>query len=275
MLIENAEKHRNRMLRLDGERGKVVASSRTQSCVKNTILARLSVQDLAAISSCLEPIVLRARTVLHEPKRRPEHVYFVEIGLISLRIVAGGSILETALQGHRGAVGASFLLGGHLPTYQAAVLFPGTALRIQVDDLRRIMDERPQIQDVISTYVQSLALHSAQTGLCAARHTREQRLALWLCLACDALDYHVLPVTHDYLSTALGLRRAGITETLIRFEEQGLIRKSRGVLKVDDHKQLRLKACSCYGAITDAYASPEGPGYGKRERDRTCWLATS
>ncbi|WP_246174118.1 hypothetical protein [Bradyrhizobium paxllaeri] len=42
----------------------------------------------------------------------------------------------------------------------------------------------------------------------------------------------MIPVTHDYLSFALGLRRAGVTETLIRFEEQRLIRKMRGVLQI-------------------------------------------
>jgi hypothetical protein len=44
---------------------------------------------------------------------------------------------------------------------------------------------------------------------------------------------------------------------LIRFEEQGLIRKMRGVLQVDDRKRLEQKTCSCYGIITGAYTRPE------------------
>ncbi|WP_439360364.1 Crp/Fnr family transcriptional regulator [Bradyrhizobium sp. DASA03007] len=195
--------------------------------------------------------------VLHEPKKKVDYVYFVESGLISLRIVAAGSILETAVIGYQGAVGASVLLGAHLTTRQSVVLIPGSAHRIRVEDLRRAIDERFDIRDHLLQYVQALYLHSAQTGLCGVWHDREKRLASWLCLASDAVDAHVLPVTHDYLSSVLGLRRAGVTETLIRFEEQGLIRKMRGVLQIDERKCLEQRACSCYKVISDAYPSPE------------------
>lgn len=231
------------------------ARPNTRFLVKNAILARLSLQDLAAIGEFLEPVVLRDRMVLQEPKRRPDYVYFIGSGLVSLRIVAAGSILETAVIGYRGAVGASILLGGHLSTHQAVVLFPGSAHRIRVQDLRRVMNERPEIQEHLSRYVQALTLHCAQTGLCGVRHDREKRLACWLCLASDALDAQVLPITHDYLSSILGLRRAGVTETLIRFEERGLIRKTRGVLQIDNRDCLQQNACSCYKLISDAYAS--------------------
>lgn len=46
--------------------------------------------------------------VLQEPKKPVEHVYFVESGLVSLRVVAAGSMLETAVIGYRGVVGTSF-----------------------------------------------------------------------------------------------------------------------------------------------------------------------
>jgi CRP-like cAMP-binding protein len=225
--------------------------------VKNAILASISLQDLAAMAELLEPIVLKERMVLQEPKRYLEHVYFIESGLVSLRIVAAGSILETVVIGRRGAVGAPLLAGGHLSTNQSVVLFPGSAYRIHADDLRRVMEERPEVRQHLFRYIQAVTLHGALTGLCGVRHDREKRLACWLCLASDALDAHVLPVTHDYLSSVLGLRRAGVTETLNRFEEEGLIRKMRGVLQIDDRKCLEQKACGCYRLISDAYTLPK------------------
>ncbi|UFW51278.1 MULTISPECIES: Crp/Fnr family transcriptional regulator [Bradyrhizobium] len=229
----------------------------TRPFVKNEILTRISLQDLGAIGEFLEPIVLRERMVLQEPKRGLDHVYFIESGLVSLRIVAAGSILETAVIGRRGAVGASFLVGGHLSTRQSVVLFPGSAHRIRIEDLQRVMHKHPDVREHLLQYVQALNLHCAQTGLCGVRHDREKRLACWLCLASDALDAGVLPVTHDYLSSVLGLRRAGVTETLIRFEEQRVIRKTRGVLHIDERRYLEQKACSCYKLISGAYASIE------------------
>ncbi|WP_271627508.1 helix-turn-helix domain-containing protein [Bradyrhizobium sp. CCBAU 11445] len=70
----------------------------------------------------------------------------------------------------------------------------------------------------------------------------------------------MLPVTHDYLSSVLGLRRAGVTETLIRFEELGLIRKMRGVLQIGERESLEQRACSCYKLIANAYNASEGSG---------------
>ncbi|WOH80311.1 Crp/Fnr family transcriptional regulator [Bradyrhizobium sp. BEA-2-5] len=221
--------------------------------VKNGILARLSVQQLAALGECLEPIVLKERMVLQEPRRQVEHVYFIESGLVSLRVVAAGSMLETAVIGYRGVVGASFLWGGHFSTHQSVVIFPGSAHRIRVEDLRRVMKVHPEVREHLFEYVQALTFQCVQTGLCGVRHHREQRLASWLCLASAAIDARVLPVTHDYLSSVLGLRRAGVTETLIRFEEQGLIRKMRGVLQIDDPNSLAEKACCCYKLVSAAY----------------------
>ncbi|ODM74986.1 Crp/Fnr family transcriptional regulator [Bradyrhizobium elkanii] len=235
--------------------GPLAVSSRKQASVKNAILARLSVEDLAAIGGSLEPIVLKERMVLQEPRRPVEHVYFMESGLVSLRVVAAGSMLETAVIGYRGAVGTSFLWGGHISPHQSVVLFPGNAYRIRVENLRRLMKERPDIRERLFEYLQALTFQCVQTGLCGVRHNREQRLASWLCLASDAVDACVLPVTHDYLSSVLGLRRAGVTETLIRFEQQRLIRKMRGVLQIDQRESLEQKTCCCYKLISSAYAS--------------------
>lgn len=59
-----------------------------RSILKNTILANPSLQDLLAIGKFLEPIVLRERMVSQEPRKRPDHIYFVELGLASLKFVS-------------------------------------------------------------------------------------------------------------------------------------------------------------------------------------------
>ncbi|WP_375779112.1 Crp/Fnr family transcriptional regulator [Bradyrhizobium sp. ma5] len=230
------------------------ACQNEQPHVKNEILARLPREDLAALRRYLEPIVLKGRMVLQEPRKQLDHIHFVESGLISLRIVAPGSILETAVIGHRGAVGAPLLAIGNLSAHQSVVLVPGSAHRIPVDDLRIVMKTHPKIRETLFHYIQALTMHCAQTALCGVRHDREKRLATWLCLASDALDANVLPVTHDYLSCVLGLRRAGVTEALNRFEEQGMIRKMRGVLQIDGRKSLEQMVCCCYKLISSGYA---------------------
>lgn len=233
------------------------AVSNKRPFVRNSILAGLSPPDLAAVGEFVEPVVLRERMVLHEPGRRIEQVYFIETGVVSLRIVAGQTLVESALIGFQGAVGASSLFGGHVSTHQSIVLFPGNALRVHVDRLRSLIEERHHLRMRVSRYVQALLMHSAQSALCGVRHDLEQRVACWVCLACDALGGHALHVTHNYFSDMLGLRRPGVTKALSRFENQRLIYKARGLLQVKERKRLEQRACSCYRIISSEYASAE------------------
>lgn len=232
-----------------------------QLLVGNSILGRLPIQDLIEMRPFLQRVVLEQRMVLQEPRRPSEHVHFVESGLISMRTVAAGNILETATVGRWGAVGVSALLGTHVPIHQSVVLFSGSALRIHVDDLRRLVGERPQLREHSLKYVQSLIFQTAQMALCCVHHGRQERLAAWLCLACDAVDGNVLPVTHDQLSVILGLRRAGVTEALIEFNQQGLVRKTRGVLEIANRQELGRLACGCYETLTREYYSK--PQFGR------------
>jgi CRP-like cAMP-binding protein len=224
---------------------------------KNTILGNLSLVDFACLRPFLECVALKERAVLQEPTKLVEYINFVETGIVSLRTLSTGSILETAMVGRQGAVGASIALGTDTSSHRSVVLVSGSSLRIHVDDLHRSMHERPQIRDRLLRYIQALMIHGSQTALCGVRHEFEQRLACWLCLACDALDGDVLPVTHDDLSIILGFRRTGVTETLTRFEEEGLVRKMRGVLQIRERGRLEKKACGCYGIVTKGYHSAE------------------
>jgi CRP-like cAMP-binding protein len=224
-----------------------------QAPIRNGILRNFALADLACIGPFLKPVALKERAVLQEPRKRVEHINFVETGIVSLRTIATGCFLETAMVGSRGAVGASVALGADTAMHQSIVLVSGSALSIHADDLRRLMIERPQIREHLLRYIQALMVHGSQTALCGVRHDLEQRLACWLCIACDALDGDVLPITHDHLSTILGLRRSGLTQSLIRFEEEGLIRKSRGAMRVRERSLLQQKACGCYGVIASAY----------------------
>ncbi|MEY2485256.1 MAG: hypothetical protein QOH39_904 [Verrucomicrobiota bacterium] len=224
---------------------------------KNVILGNLSLVDFVCLRPFLECVALKERVVLQEPNKRVEYINFVETGIVSLRTLATGSVLETAMVGRRGAVGASVVLGAVTSMHQSVVLVSGAALRIRVDDLHRLMHELPRIRDHLLQYVQALMIHGSQTALCGVRHGFEQRLACWLCLACDALDGDVLPVTHDDLSVILGLRRTGVTEALNRFEEEGLVRKMRGVLQIRERGRLEKKACGCYGIVTKGYHSAQ------------------
>lgn len=220
---------------------------------QNLVLRSLSAEDFWTIRPHLRRVPFVERSIVQEQRRAIDHIDFVETGLVSLRATAAGSVMETAVVGSQGVLGASAILGSRAAPHQSVVLIAGSALRIEVGDLLCAIAKRSTIRDQILAYIDALMIHGAQIALCCARHSIGQRLACWICVATDAANGRVLPITHDDLSINLGLRRAGITETLASFEAAGLIRKMRGVLEVLQRDELERISCCCYRVIASGY----------------------
>ena len=100
-----------------------------------------------------------------------------------------------------------------------------------------------------------LLIQNSQYALCNARHELEARVARWLLLTCDRLDGNTIPITHDQLSMMLGVRRAGITETLAALEAKGALKRARGEVEIVDRGILETRACECYRAVRDHLAN--------------------
>jgi CRP-like cAMP-binding protein len=208
--------------------------------VRNAILGGLSPEEFARIRPYLKRVTFQRRTILQEQRTRIKVVSFIESGLVSLRNVSAENSIEIALPGTHGAIGASVLLGlgPRESFYRSVALTAGVSLAIEVNELLHLIVDWPELK----------GRQSSQLAMCGMRHQLEQRIAGWLCHASDSVGGSEVPVTHDYLSTQLGLRRAGITEALIRFEEDELITKARGRLRVRDRERLSQRACGCYSA---------------------------
>jgi CRP-like cAMP-binding protein len=92
-----------------------------------------------------------------------------------------------------------------------------------------------------------VVIPTAQTAICNARSTLDKRLARWILMAHDRLGVDTLPLTHDFLSLMLAVRRPGVTEALHALESRGLIRAARGNITVRDRKGLEKSAAESYG----------------------------
>ena len=69
----------------------------------------------------------------------------------------------------------------------------------------------------------------------------------------DRAHSDVFPMTHEFLAEMLGVRRSTVSEILQPFQEEGLIRYSRGKFTVLNRKGLKAGACECYGRINEEF----------------------
>ena len=94
-------------------------------------------------------------------------------------------------------------------------------------------------------YAHAYFCRPPQTALANGRSKIEARLARWL-MAHDRIDGDQLPLTHEFLSLMLGVRRSGVTTPPQGLERKGLISRTRENVLVFDRKGLEKQSNGTY-----------------------------
>jgi CRP-like cAMP-binding protein len=230
---------------------------------KNRLLSGLSQRTLDEIYSHLSPVILSQRQVIYETGEPIEHVYFIEKGVISLLTdMADGAAIETAMIGIEGMTGVPALLGADGSSQQVIVQIPGEALRMTAALCKVAFEARADFRNKVLRFADVLMNVTAQTAACNRLHSLEQRCARWLLMACERGGSDTVPMTHEFLSTMLGVRRAGITTAAGELQRSGMIRYRRGEVTIVNRESLADSACECYRADHERFArlAPSHPG---------------
>jgi CRP-like cAMP-binding protein len=193
--------------------------------------------------------------VLYEPDRTITHIYFPLTAVTSvLSEMDDGTTVEVATIGREGMVGLSILLGDTTTFLRTIAQIPGTALAMGRDDFLRIVDERQSgLQSLLLRYTQALFSKLAQQSACNRLHNMEERCARWILMTQDRVGHDEFPLTQEFLAYMLGARRASVTIAAGILARAGLIRYTRGKIKVLDRARLEEASCECYGVIQREY----------------------
>jgi CRP-like cAMP-binding protein len=240
------------------ERAVNLAPSSTVKFKQNRLLAAMSSEDFGLLESMLEPLTLKTRQVL-EPANKPiKHNYFIASGLASvIAIGKNGHRLEVGIIGCEGMTGLPVVLGNDRSPNETFIQVEGTGSRIAADDLRQAMRKSASLTRVLLNFVNAFLIQTSHTALSNGTATVGERLARWLLMAQDRLSGDRIPLTHEFLSLMLGVRRAGVTGALNQLDRQGVIRLSRGRIEIVDRKGLINSANGSYG-IPEAMARRHG-----------------
>lgn len=221
-----------------------------QSTIRNHLLAVLPPAEFAILASSLQREKLAIKQVLHAPHQSIDAVYFPEAGVVSMvALLQDGHELEVGMTGREGFVGVPAVLGGGMPALEAIVQLIGSAWRISAVALQQALEACPELKSLLLRYV--LAFHGqvSQTAVCNGRHTLEERLARWLLMIHDRGDGDVLPLTQEFLSTMLGVRRAGVSVAASILQKAGVIENAKGRIRIADRAGLENAACECYSTV--------------------------
>ena len=214
---------------------------------RNAILSNLTAADFHLLGPHLESVDLPLRRKLEERNKRVTYAYFIESGFAS--VVANGTSepsIEVGIIGREGMTGLSIVLGNADPVQNETYMqMAGAGQRLSAGKLREAIGLSPTLHNVMLHYAHAYLMQTSRTALANGRNNVQERLARWLLMADDRIGGE-LPLTHEFLSLMLGVRRSGVTVTIQELERKDLISHRRGVITILDREALEESSHGTY-----------------------------
>ena len=214
---------------------------------KNLILSRLSNADFQLLEPHLEPANLPVLKVLERSGRPIKAIYFPDRGFAS--VVANGDgkhPIEVGLIGREGMTGLPVVLGGDRNDHETYMQAAGSGQCIRTRRPTQSHRQSVNLHRSLLRYTHAFLNQATRTAVANGRSKIEERLARWLLMAADRLDNGELPLTHEFLSMMLGVRRPGVTVAIQELERAGVISRRRGRIVIVDRKALEKMSNGTY-----------------------------
>jgi signal transduction histidine kinase len=229
----------------------------------NNLLAALPEHEYRRLLTDLQRVELTCGQVLYQPGEEIQYTYFPLNSVICLMaLMENGSNIGVGIVGKEGMVGLPLFLGSNTAPHQALVEIGGSAIRMRAGVFRKAAEESG-FNSLLHLYTQAVLTQAAQAAACNRFHTIRPALANWLLSIQDRTGGVELRITHEQISTMMGVRRAGVTNAVLQLQDEGLIRGTRGLICVIDRHGLEAAACECYELVKKEFnrlaaETPEG-----------------
>jgi CRP-like cAMP-binding protein len=228
--------------------------------MKNHLLELLQPSDAKLLAPHLKPAKFEQHDILFEAERQIRHVYFPTTAVVSLVVtLSTGEMVEAAMVGKDGVVGASAALDGKVSLSRGIIQLGGEIIVCDTDALNSTALQSPKLLALLIRHEQTVYAQAQQSAACFATHQVEARLCRWLLRARDLSDSDYLPFTQEYLGEMLGVRRTSVTAVAHTLQEAGLIKYARGKIQITDAEGLQDSACECYSSVKLLYEKLIGP----------------
>jgi CRP-like cAMP-binding protein len=222
----------------------------------NRLLAGLEPEDYDALMRESKVVPLKFRKRLLTQDKGIDAAYFPITSMISLLVTTDSQPqMEMATIGKEGVVGASEIFQKQGAMGLNLVQIPGTAVRIDANALLKLTESRPAIKQLIDQHLFALMRQILHGAACNRIHSMEERCARWLLMTHDRAGEDTFPLTQEFLSHMLGVRRSTVNVATGMLKKAGFIRYVRGKLTVVDRPGLESASCECYSAIIRVYDS--------------------
>jgi CRP-like cAMP-binding protein len=209
----------------------------------NHLLEALPAAENERLMRVLAPLFLDVKTVLFEPGRTIDSVYFPLNSVVSLVTpLKEGATVEVATVGNEGIVGVPLELMGTLAV-RAIAQVAGWVMRMDAANFLDEVERNGPLRELVNDYIQALFGQISLVAACNQLHSNEERLSRWLLMRHDRVG------TDEFFGQMLGSRRATVTVSAGILQAAGVIRYHRGRVTIVDRAGLESMSCECYSVI--------------------------
>ena len=220
----------------------------------NHLLDRLPAQEYHRLAPVLLPTSWKLKQILIQAGETASDLFFPTTAIIStLVVMQDGSEVETGITGTEGMVGLSTALGVDLDLHRSICQVSGAGFRLPSAAFREAIERSRPIDLLIRRYAAVVLRQTGQAVACNALHPMPERLSRWLLMSHDRVGRDEFPMTQEFMSDLLGVRRQTVTVTAGTLQAAGLITFKRGIVRIVNRSLLEEAACECYWMMKEIH----------------------
>lgn len=228
----------------------------TTEVTGNLFLDNLPVAAFKALRPKLKAVSLESGRVISERGEAIDTVIFPVSSILSVVLeMSDGDTAEVGIIGREGMSGLPIVLGISALNQRTVVQVPNGAFFMRAADFRPVVEREAGLRASALRYAQATMATTAQMSACNTLHPTNERCARWLLMAHDRVNADQLPLTQEFLSQMLGVRRGTVTLAASALQEAGFISYSRGLITVRNRSGLEAASCECYETIERDWAA--------------------
>jgi CRP-like cAMP-binding protein len=215
----------------------------------NRILRLLGEDEYRALMPALRRTRLPLRQVVCARGETASLVYFPCDCLLSVQaLMQDGTAVETATIGNEGFAGIDVLLGMRHWSGTVVCQVEGDCLCMEADLFREAIRGDTGLRRAAQRFVAAYLGLVSQSVACNRLHRVEERFARWMLMTSDRVRSDSFYLTQEFIARMLGVRRPSVSTVASAFQQDGMIRYTRGRVEILDRRRLEQASCECYAA---------------------------
>jgi CRP-like cAMP-binding protein len=161
----------------------------------------------------------------------------------------GGSGVEVGTVGNEGFTCVEALFDARIALETVVCQIEGSSLRIPIEDFRNLISEPGDLTRLLHRSGQAYLSQVSQSVACNRLHSIDMRFARWMLITHDRVQGNEFTLTQEFLAAMLGVHRPSVSTVAGIFQHAGMIKYSRGHMKILDREKLEEASCECYQVV--------------------------